>query len=137
MAFKSITPEQLANSGSEEAHQKALFCWAALNFETYPELRYMFHVPNGGFRNKSEAATLRAMGVKKGVPDIWLPIKRGQYSGLVTELKKPGKDGKAGGRTEPQQKEWIAFLKTQGYGAMVAIGWEQAREGIISYLEWK
>lgn len=137
MVFKSITPEQLAHSGSEDAHQKAIFCWCALNFDKYPELRWLFHVPNGGFRNKQEAAKLRAMGVKSGVPDIWLPIKRGNFSGLVIELKKPGKDGKAPGRTDAQQKEWIAMLKEQSFGAMVCIGWEQAKEALISYLEWR
>lgn len=63
----------------------------------------MYHVPNGGKRSKSEAARFRAMGVKAGVPDIFLPagiqkldsVDRGQYTiirtkynGLYIELKR-------------------------------------------------
>ena len=43
---KPITPEQLAASGSEDGHQSALFCWAALNTEQYPQLKNLFAIPN-------------------------------------------------------------------------------------------
>lgn len=31
-----------------------------------------FHVPNGGGRGRAEAGIFKAMGVKAGVPDLWL-----------------------------------------------------------------
>src|SRR6266576_1994743 len=68
-----MTPEQLALSGSENAEQTALFCWAGLNQIKYPPLKWMFAVPNGGFRFKREAGRLKAGGVKAGVPDVVLP----------------------------------------------------------------
>ena len=136
--LKFITPEQLAFNNTEDGHQLALFCWAALNFEKYPELRYMFHIPNGGFRHKAEAAKLRAMGVKSGVPDVCLPVRRGIYPAFFVELKKPAKNGKSGGRLSDNQKDvWIPYLKSQGFAVAVAIGWEDARDKVISYLEWK
>ncbi len=126
----SITPEQLAGN-SEDGEQKALFCWISLNVATYPELTRCFHIPNGGFRNIREAAKLKAMGVRAGVPDLFLPVKRGLWSGLFIELK----FGK--GKASDKQTDWGRFLQTQGFGFAVCIGWIEARDMLIKYLEWK
>ena len=85
--MKLITPEQLAISGREDSEQTALFCWCALTLKQYPEFKWLFHVPNGGYRNKREAGKFKAMGVKAGVLDLWFPVKRGIYPGLIIELK--------------------------------------------------
>jgi len=48
--------------------QATSFQWA---WNTYPETRLcLFHVPNGGSRNKIEAAQLKASGVIPGIPDL-------------------------------------------------------------------
>ena len=103
-------------SPTEDVEQICLFRWANAQQGKYPELALMYHVPNGGKRSKSEAARFRAMGVKAGVPDIFLPVgiqkldsvDRGQYTiirtkynGLYIELKRqrggtPWKFAKAG-----------------------------------------
>ena len=57
----------------ESGHQEALFSWAAYRTGLMPELQYMYHVPNGGKRDKATAAVLKRQGVKAGVPDIMLP----------------------------------------------------------------
>jgi hypothetical protein len=124
-----MTPESLAKSGSEDAMQMALFCWAQQNQDKYPELKYLFHIPNGGFRDIRTAGKLRATGVKKGVPDICLPVKRGLFSGLWIELKK---DYKA--PISKEQEEWLDFLRTQGFAALVCVGWTDAKEVIECYL---
>lgn len=131
-----ITPEQLAASGSEDGHQLALMCWCALNFEKYPELKRLVAIPNGGFRDKREAAKLKAMGVKRGFPDLGLFVRRGEYSALFIELKKPKNKTKAG-KTNDEQDNWLEYLRTQGFGTIVCTGWEQARDTLIKYLEWK
>lgn len=133
-------PERYALSGSEDAHQIALFMWAALPDiqELYPELKRMFAIPNGGWRHKGEAGKLKAMGVKAGVSDICLPVRRGSWSVLFIELKRPKQlSGKRAGRTTDVQSDWIEYFKSQGYGAMVCVGWTEARDAIIAYLEWK
>lgn len=71
----------------ESGHQEALFSWAAYRTEIMPELQYMYHVPNGGKRDKATAAVLKRQGVKAGVPDIMLPAARAEYHGLYIELK--------------------------------------------------
>lgn len=133
----TITPEQLASSGSEDGHQLAIMQWAALNIEKYPELKWLHHSPNGGFRDKREAAKLKAMGVKPGFPDLFLPIKRGKFSGLLIELKRPESVGKKAGKSTAEQKAWRDHLYSQGYGAIECIGWEHAVRILKEYLEWK
>ncbi len=142
-----ITPEQLAKSGTEHGHQAALFCWSNQNLHTYPQLKWLFAVPNGFFATPGQKAKMKAEGLKDGVPDIWLPIlstawncefNRNKFYGLVIELKIPDKKTKNElSGTSSEQKEWIAHLLTQGYACYVAYGWEDARDMIIAYLEGK
>ena len=112
----------------EGAEQRALFKWARLNEHTYPDLVYLFHVPNGGMRNLITAARLKAEGVRAGIPDIFLDVPRRGFHGLRIELK--AKEG--GKRVSPEQAERIQSLDGNGYFARVAIGWEHA----ASMLEW-
>lgn len=72
---------------TEEEEQAILFRWAELSRATMPELEMLYHIPNGGLRSKTEAARFKAAGVKAGVPDICLPVARGEYHGLYIELK--------------------------------------------------
>ena len=130
-----ITPEQLAQSGSEDGHQAALFCWAVLDgIKSYPDLKWLFAIPNGGVRDKITANKLKATGVKAGVPDIFLPIRRNHFAGLFIELKRPATSGKKQGRLSNEQKEWREALLSQGYGVYVAYGWEDARDTLLAYL---
>lgn len=89
----------------------------------------MFHIPNGGSRNKIEAARLKMQGVKAGVPDLFLPVARGCYHGLFVELKK-----REGGRVSKEQRCWIESLEKEGYCARICHGWDAARETIEAYL---
>ena len=114
---------------SEAVEQEALVRWAAWEAKRTPELRLLFHVPNGGRRDKREAARLKAQGVKPGVPDLFLPVPRGGYHGLWIELKA------AGGRPSANQCEWIGDLNEQGYRAVICYGWDAAREEIGGYLK--
>lgn len=41
---------------SEDTEQINVVSWAGWNMSRYPELKWLFHVPNGGSRNKQEAA---------------------------------------------------------------------------------
>ena len=113
----------------EGQEQQALFEWAELLSGQHPELNLMYHIPNGGKRSKTEAKRFKAMGVKPGVPDIFLPAARGSYHGLYIELKR-----RQGGREETVQKEWIKALTLQGYYAIVCHGWVDASKVVLWYL---
>lgn len=140
-----MTPEQLAKSGSEAAHQTAVFAWAALNYQRWPELHWLHHIPNGGSRGddaKSRAirgGQLKAQGVRTGVADLSLPVKRGIYSGLYIEMKKPSekpkREGSKGGVSD-EQAEFGAFVKSQGFRWCVCYSWEEAVKVIEQYLNY-
>lgn len=112
----------------ESGHQEALFSWAAYNTGRMPELEYMHHVPNGGKRDKATAIALKRQGVKAGVPDIVLPAPRGEYHGLYIELK-------AGQNTATKtQKDFLSYLRQQGYYTAICYDWQKAAELIETYL---
>ena len=112
----------------ESVEQTCLFRWAGYMMGKYPELKLMYHVPNGGSRNKIEAANLKMQGVKAGVPDVVLPVARGKYHALYIEMK--------AGKNKPseKQKEWIADLTQENNLAVVCYGWEAASRVIEDYL---
>lgn len=114
----------------EEVQQKQVFDWAAMvSRQMYPELRWLHHIPNGGKRGKVEAAILKMIGVKRGVSDISLPVPRGGYNGLYIEMKA------AGGKKDPEQKEFISFVKAQGYYADFCWSGDEAIALIEAYIK--
>lgn len=122
------TPKRryVAHEGNE---QEALFAWALYAAGAMPELGLMFHVPNGGSRNRIEAAKLKRQGVRAGVPDICLPVARGGFHGLFVELKY-GRN-----KATDRQTAWLDALRSQGYLAAECVGWDTAREVITKYLK--
>ncbi len=114
---------------SEHEEQKALFRWAEVAQYRHPELALLYAIPNGGHRHKAVAAKLKAEGVRKGVPDICLPVPRGRWHGLYIEMKTPT------GTVRLEQKRWLSALRSQGYDAVVCRGWESARRFIEEYLQ--
>jgi hypothetical protein len=115
-------------SMTEAQEQIAIIQWAAYNVGKYPELELLHHIPNGGSRNKIEAANLKRQGVKPGVPDLDLPVARGGYHGLRIEMKTET------GRETPEQIWWREKLTEQGYFATVCHGFESAKRTIEWYL---
>ena len=112
----------------EAIEQEALFDWAAYNVGKYPELRLLYHIPNGGRRDPKEAAFLKRMGVKAGVPDLCLPVARGGYHGLYIEMKY--------GQNKPtkEQRKWLSLLSSQGYKTIVCYSWQNTAMIIEWYL---
>jgi len=109
----------------EQKIHKAFVEWCYLNWQRWPQAAIevtqrtkvggktvktkrkslaFFHVPNGGARDAVTGAVMKAMGVRPGVLDMWLPVPSGDYCGLVLEFKAPG------GRLSAEQNDWIEFL---------------------------
>ena len=59
---------------SESVEQSRLFQWARMQQGRWPELRLLYHIPNGGSRHRLEAIHLKQQGVRAGVPDLCLPV---------------------------------------------------------------
>lgn len=89
---------------------------------------YMFAIPNGGHRNYVEAINLKKQGTRSGVPDLMLPIPKGKYHGLFIEMKY--------GKNKPTQNqtEYINYLNSVGYLAVVCYSCEEAIKIINEYL---
>ena len=109
---------------SEHDEQATLFAIASYR----PELRWMFAIPNGGYRTKATAGKMAAEGVKAGVWDIYLPRSSKGYHGLFLEMKW-GKN-----TLTPAQKEFGDYATQQGYCCKVAYSAEEAIEIIDEYL---
>jgi len=114
-----------ATEGQEQA---ALFGFLTRIESRLPVVRWAFHVPNGGARHVATARRLKREGVKRGVPDIWLPVRREPFVGFVCELKVKG------GRTSQEQHAWLAHLETQGWCAAICWGWQAAARELLRYL---
>ena len=69
------------------------------------------------------------MGMRKGVPDLCLPVPMHGYHGLFIEMKA------AGGRLSNEQKGWLKALETFGYRAVVCKGWKAARDELEGYMK--
>lgn len=115
---------------TEDEEQEALFQWAETMEYKYPELRALYHITNEGKRSKSTGARLKREGLREGVSDICLPVKRGPYGSLYIELKR-----RKGSRVSDEQRDWISLMWELGNAAYVCYGWEEARERIEEYLK--
>jgi len=117
---------------SEHAEQCALFLWARVNQSHFPDLAWLFAVPNGGYRLGKTARDLKAEGVKAGVPDVWFPVS-GIYEdkpvkGLIIEMKF-GKN-----KITPEQDAWLGFLGDHGWHVAVCYSWREAARVICEHL---
>jgi hypothetical protein len=118
----------------EHQEQVKVFEWAADHEAKYPDLEWLFAVPNFagrlGKRTARHGARLKAEGRKPGVLDIWLPVKHAHEPcpGLVIELK--------AGKNVPtaDQKRWIAHLHRQGWAVVVAYSADVVIRVIEDYL---
>ena len=126
MSFEGYIP-------TESEEQRAVFEWAAIQCLLDPRLLLLFHIPNGGLRNKATAVRMKAEGVKAGVPDLCLPVPAGIYHGLFIEMKK--RDRSNG--LSKEQRNWISMLRSQGYRAEVAYGADDAIRMIEEYLDMR
>ena len=112
----------------EATEQEALISWCRVFENRYPELKLIYHVPNGGSRNQLEAANLKRQGVKAGVPDLCLPVPRMGYHGLYIEMKF-GRN-----KTTQEQEKWLDALGREGYRTAVCYGADEAQQEIKDYL---
>jgi hypothetical protein len=99
---------------SEQQIQRAVFDHLRLRAERGV---FAFHVPNGGYRKPIEAAIMKGLGVKAGVPDV-VAIHQGRV--YAVELKAEG------GRATPKQLEAIAAMEAAGAYCCIAEGLDRA-----------
>ena len=114
---------------TEDTEQLAVIAWCEGYALADARARLLLHVPNGGSRHIVEAAKLRRLGVRAGVPDLLLPVAVAPYHGLWIEMKR-----RKGGLVSAAQHGWIDALRAEGYAVAVARGADEAIDTIIAYL---
>ena len=93
------------NMTPEETLQAECVLWAN---NTYKELRFwgIMHIPNGGIRTKFDQRKSKAMGIRKGFPDLQIILPSGKI--FYIEMKRlKGVQGE-------KQKECQAWLEKRG-----------------------
>lgn len=70
---------------------------------------HLFHIPNGGSRQKIESSLLKMSGVRPGIPDLFLAVPNKNWHGLFIEMK--AWDGKE----SPDQTHTLDTLRMQGF----------------------
>lgn len=117
---------------SEHDEQAQAIAWARANADSYPPLRWLFAIPNGGHRHIRQAALLKEEGVLRGVSDLCLPFPNKLYHGLYIEVKR------VNGRHSDIRKEQFEFMdwaNGQGYLAVVCFGAEEIKTALLDYLK--
>jgi hypothetical protein len=110
----------------EKHEQIAVIGWASHK----PLVRdHLIAIPNGGYRNVKEAASLKRQGVKRGVSDLFLALPAGEFSGLWIEMKSEK------GRLTKEQIEWLERMEKVGYATCVAYSAEAAITAIEAYMK--
>ena len=114
---------------SEHAEQTHFFLMAAYLL-TSEQYELLYAIPNGGLRDKRNAASLTAEGVKRGVPDVSFDYPSNGYHGLRIEFKRRKKS-----KTSEEQKNKIKLLNKHGYKAVVCYGCDEAIQVLTEYLK--
>lgn len=113
---------------AEDDQCRFLTQWRCANERRIPELRWLFHWPNGGKRSAITASILKAMGVRRGPWDYWLFVRRGSSPGLMIEMKH-GKN-----KLTDEQADLGEYMESQGWARAVCYHWTEAATAICSYL---
>ena len=83
----------------------------------------IFAIPNGEKRAITVAKRLKAEGVVRGIPDLFIP----QWN-LWVEMKRV-----SGGRLSPEQKAMITYLESIGNTVIVGKGAADASKQILEF----
>ena len=106
-------------SPSEHSEQVGFINWFRVK---YPNV-LIFAIPNGEKRAITVAKRLKAEGVVRGIPDLFIP----QWT-LWVEMKRI-----SGGRLSPEQRGMIQYLEGIGQKVIVAKGAADASKQILEH----
>jgi hypothetical protein len=117
----------MKRSHYEHDQQAALFRWRDISLRTYPELKWMYAIPNSARRSPRQGAWMKAEGMRAGIWDIHLPYPVQKNHGLWIEMKSPGK-----GLTKEQEKFMNDNINI--FCFYIGFDWINSKNAIIKYL---
>lgn len=117
--------------GPEELQQIAFFDYCRLVSAQHSAWRLAYHIPNESKASIQRRITLARAGLKKGMPDIHIPVANEKYHSLFIEMKvKPNK-------ASPHQVEMMCDLIAQGNYACICWSASEAIEVVAKYIDNK
>lgn len=116
----------------EDDIQRAVCQWLEVQ-ERLGKLTW-YAIPNGGKRSKIEAAIMKGLGVRAGIPDL-LVLCEGRS--LYIELKAPENKltGYKGGKVSKEQQEAMERLETHGASCVVCWSTDEAIAAVTAFKE--
>lgn len=127
------TSTKKGRSGPEEQQQIAFFDYCNYMTLATKNMAYSlaFHIGNERKASIQRRIMMKRAGVKKGVPDICVPVPNDKYHALYIEMKiKPN-------RLSPEQADYLRHLNQCGNYAVVAWSADEAIEILEKYLHNK
>lgn len=108
---------------SESSIQKAVIEWVS-----HKRLlrNFVIHIPNEGKRTKSYGKSLKDMGMRPGVADLFIAMPKHGYHGAWIELKSKN------GRLTVTQRNFLVDMMSKNYFATYCLSIEDA----IETIEW-
>jgi hypothetical protein len=93
-------------------------------------LDMIYSIPNEGDRSGYMHGQMKRMGLKKGIPDLCLPVRShdGKYGSLYLEMKR------SNGIVRPEQKAVHSRLRDLGNKVVVCRSAESGLHSILEYL---
>lgn len=92
-------------------------------------IKFYNHSPNEGKRSAKEGNKNKKMGTQRGFPDLEIPYPANGKSGLYIEFKTKK------GTVQPEQNNWLSYLNSKGYVAVIVRSFEDGCEVLKSYLK--
>ena len=121
-------PNKTICVASEHDIQASLIQWSILSRKKYPDLELLYAIPNGGHRDVRVGAKLKKEGVRRGIPDLHLPVPRGSHPSLYIEMKT------ARGQLSVDQRWWKDRLMQTGHAWFLCRTVEEAISALSAYL---
>lgn len=119
----------MANRPSHPESKLQIQCVTWFKYQ-YPHLApLLFAVPNGGSRDKREAAIMKAEGITAGVSDLILNIPGGIHSQLAIEMK----DRK--GTQSAAQKRYQRYAELVGIKYIICKSFDDFKAEVTNHLE--
>ena len=137
MSYKRTFVEILARQNAvrsrkhpdDEEHRIQCACVQWFRYQ-HPECRHnLFAVPNGGRRDKTTGAKMKAEGVLAGVADLILLKSNANHGALLIEMKTRI------GRQADTQREWQRLIERDGYKYVVCRSLEDFIREVDTYLQ--
>lgn len=115
---------------SESQIQRAVMNWWALAHRGLgiPDERLLMAFPLQGARTPRNGARMKAEGLRKGTPDMFLAVARKGKHGLWIELKAEK------GRLSDSQFEMLNILTAQDFKAVQTTGFDETLNILTNYL---